>query len=220
MSLLMKNIQLDKMAPSRRYTAEEAAELLAFTDDESDISESEIDEKCSEEGSESIEDETVIVAPIPLEEIVFQASPSSPEHVKNIDSLQQPRENNEKEQLPDLVTSSKTPPNPPRETRGKGKSTEVDVDVDTWTIIEAGNISETTHNFDFRPKQEPGVAAHINGNFEPIDCFFQFIDDEVLGRIVKMINSYAKQKCQINNPAKRRSMMASGKPVTKGEVLR
>ena len=66
MSLLMKNIQLDKMAASRRYTAEEAAEFLAFTDDESDISESETDEKCSE-GSESTEDETVIVAPIPLE---------------------------------------------------------------------------------------------------------------------------------------------------------
>ena len=96
MSLLMKNIQLDKMAASRRYTAEEAAELLAFTDDESNISESEIDEKCSEEGSESTEDETVIVAPIPLGEIVFQASPSSSEHLKNIDSLQQPRENNEK----------------------------------------------------------------------------------------------------------------------------
>ena len=30
MNLLMKNIQLDKMAVSRRYTAEEAAELLAF----------------------------------------------------------------------------------------------------------------------------------------------------------------------------------------------
>ena len=205
----MKNIQLDKMATSRRYTAEEAAELLAFTDDESDISESKTDEEYSEEGSESTEDETVIVAPIPLEEIIFKASPSSPDQVKNIDSLQQPQKNNKKEQLPDLGTSSKSPPNPPRKTRGKGKSTEADVEVDTWTNIEASNISETTHNFDFRPKQEPGVAAHTNKNFEPIDCFFQFTDDEVLGHIVKIMNSYTKQKCQINNPAKRHSMMAS-----------
>ena len=90
MNLLTKKIQLDKMAASRRYTAE----LLAFTDDESDISESETDEEYSEEGSESTEDETVVDTPIPLEEIAFQASPSSPDQVKNIDSLQQPRENN------------------------------------------------------------------------------------------------------------------------------
>ena len=90
MNLLTKKIQLDKMAASRRCTAE----FLAFTDDESDISESETDEEYSEEGSESTEDETVIVAPIPLEEIVFQASPSSPDQVKNIDSLQQTWENN------------------------------------------------------------------------------------------------------------------------------
>ena len=87
MNLLTKKIQLDKMAASRRYTAD----LLAFTDDESDISESETDEEYSE-GSESTEDETVIDTPIPLEEIAFQASPSSPDQVKNIDSLQQPQE--------------------------------------------------------------------------------------------------------------------------------
>ena len=179
MNLLMKNIQLDKMATSRRYTAEEAAELLAFTDDESDISESKTDEEYSEEGSESTEDETVIVTPIPLEEIIFKASPSSPDQVKNIDSLQQPRKNNKKEQLPDLATLSKSPTNPLRKTRGKGKSAEVDVEVDTWTNIKASNISETTHNFDFRPKQKPGVAVYINEHFEPIDCFFQFTDDEV-----------------------------------------
>ena len=33
-----------------------------------------------------------------------------------------------------------------------------------------------------------------------------------------MINSYAKEKCQINNLAKQGSMMVSWKPVTKGEV--
>ena len=74
MNLLTKKIQLEKMAASRRYTAE----LLAFIDDESDISESETDEEYSE-GSESTEDETVIDTPIPLEEIAFQASPSSPD---------------------------------------------------------------------------------------------------------------------------------------------
>ena len=88
MNLLTKKIQLDKMAASRRYTAE----LLAFTDDESDISESETDEEYSEEGSESTEDETVIDTPIPLEEIAFEQV--LPHLIKNIDSLQQPQENN------------------------------------------------------------------------------------------------------------------------------
>ena len=86
----MKNIQLDKMAASRRYTSEEVLELLAFTDDESDISDSETDKEYSEEGSEATEDESVIVAPIPLENFFFQASTSSPDQVNNIDSLQQP----------------------------------------------------------------------------------------------------------------------------------
>ena len=88
MNLLTKKIQLDKMAASRRCTAE----LLAFTDDESDISESETDEEYSEEGSESTEDETVIDTPIPLEEIAFEQV--LPHLIKNIDSLQQPQENN------------------------------------------------------------------------------------------------------------------------------
>ena len=88
MNLLTKKIQLDKMAATRRYTAE----LLAFTDDESDISESETDEEYSEEGSESTEDETVIDTPIPLEEIAFEQV--LPHLIKNINSLQQPQENN------------------------------------------------------------------------------------------------------------------------------
>ena len=106
----MKNIQLDKMATSRRYTAEEAAELLAFTDDESDISESKTDEEYSEEGSESTEDETVIVAPIPLEEIIFKASPSSPDQVKNIDSLQQPQKTTKKNNFQTWVLHLKALP--------------------------------------------------------------------------------------------------------------
>ena len=210
------------MAARKRYTAEEAANLLQYSDDESDVSELESDESFSEDVSES-EGKIEIVISTPLMEVNSKTGndPSlltQEEHGINIDSKSVAQESSKNEQTQDVASSSKST-SKTKKTKSKKKSSEED-NVDIWTSIDKGKISETTHNFEFQPAKEPGVAAHINETFTPIDCFFEFLDNEMLKHIVKMINSYAKQKCQINNPARRRSMMASWKTVTEGEMMR
>lgn len=65
------------MAARRRYTAQEAASILAFTDEESDDSDLETSEESSEESYESESDILDIVVAKPLKENVSQASSST-----------------------------------------------------------------------------------------------------------------------------------------------
>ena len=53
-----------------------------------------------------------------------------------------------------------------------------------------------------------------------MDCFAKLFSDEILQKLSKMINSFAKIKCQLNTPECKRSVVAKWKPATKAVILR
>ena len=74
--------------------------------------------------------------------------------------------------------------------------------ADKWHYIdEEAHNDQSPHDLEFLPTRQPGVADHINETFGPIDCFTVLFSDEILQKLSKLINSFAKIKCQLNTPA-------------------
>ena len=201
------------VSASRRNSAKEAAKIISEMN-KSDISDIESSEKSF--NIEFNEGESVTGSSIkfmkPVEEIIlpttsFVQDNQGSDHL-NDDDFNGDHDNEvilRKKQRTSVATRNLTKNATP---------------ADKWHYIdkEAHN-DQSPHDFEFLPTQQPGVADHINETFEPIHCFIELFSDKILQKLSKMINSFTKIKCQLNTHARKHSVYAKGKPVTKAEIL-
>lgn len=59
-------------------------------------------------------------------------------------------------------------------------------------MIDRSHNGISPHNFEFSPKHEPGIAAHINSSFEPIDCSTELFTDIILKKLLNAIYNFTK----------------------------
>ena len=91
--------------------------------------------------------------------------------------------------------------------------------TDTVTYSQVFN-SSTQNNFRFVPPRGPGVTADLNEFSSVLDCFMSLIPEELLIELRDDINEYAKLKCHVNTPSRKRSMYGNWQDVTLTEVYR
>ena len=194
----------------KSYTAEEAAKLLSF-DNDIDVSDLESDFSSSEDESDIVDDDSSPDVPIC----------TANQDIEVIDDTGNSTSDIETDSIDNLNDSS-----PPRKvpktsvsTRAKQKK-KLDEVQETWFVLKNGENSESPFKWKFEPSRTPGVSPHIDNSFGPIDCFFELLTDDILHQIVKIINSYAKQKNRLNNPPRRRSIAATWKQIIDSELLR
>ena len=107
---------------------------------------------------------------------------------------------------------------PPTTTRSTTTTTAVD-DV-KWRVVSTNLGLETTNNFRFLPKCEPGMNANLDEASTPLTCFKTLLTDEICDDLIIAINDYAKIQVQKNTPARRRSIYASWVPITNYELIK
>ena len=94
-----------------------------------------------------------------------------------------------------------------------------DSDTQPVTYQQVAGV-ETMNNFRFTPPHEPGVLAPLSETSSPIDCFMTLLPEELLEELRGNINDYAKLKCQLNNPPRKRSVYKDWRDVTLTEMYR
>ena len=197
---------------SRRYSAKEVAKIISEMN-ESDISDIESSEESS--NIESDEDESVTSSSIkfvkPVKEIILPTT----SFVQDNQGSSGANDDSNGDYDDEVILRKKQ-----RTSVATRNSTENATPADKGHYIdEEAHNDQSPHDFEFLPTQQPGVADHINETFEPIDCFTELVNDEILQKLSKMISSFAKIKCQLNAPACKRSVYAKWKPVTEAEIL-
>lgn len=106
-----------------------------------------------------------------------------------------------------------------RPTLGPKRSRPTPRDESEWSPAEIG--AQTSTNFRFLPKKEPGINGElITGQSDQLDCFFTLLDDSIVDKLVQSINEYAAVKIQMNTPARRRSIYNDWKEVSKYEIYK
>lgn len=85
-----------------------------------------------------------------------------------------------------------------------------------WESVTAGR---TFNSFRHVPPRPAGVNEEVvPANASPLTCLRTLLTDEVMGDLVDSINAYADHRCQMNTPARRRSLFAKWYPVTVMEL--
>ena len=197
------------VSTSRRYSAKKAAEM-----NESDVS----DIKSSEESFniESDEDESVTGSSIKFVKLVEEIILPTTSSVQDNQGSSGLNDDDSNGDYDDEVIPRKKQ----RTSVATRNSTKNATPADKWhDIDEEAHNDQSPHDFEFIPTRQPGVADHINETFEPIDCFTELFSDEILQKLSKIINSFAKIKCQLNTNARKHSVYTKWKPLTKAEIL-
>ncbi|KAK6995153.1 PiggyBac transposable element-derived protein 4 [Biomphalaria glabrata] len=119
--------------------------------------------------------------------------------------------------------------------KGKGKcsrSTSLQ-SVDTSTTSSTSNSSDsadpewdhitygtTENNFRFHPLKMPGVCPDLllSDQSSPLDFFHAIFDDRIKDNLIYSINSFARKKCQLNNPTRKRSVFGQWTDDTRSEL--
>ena len=100
------------------------------------------------------------------------------------------------------------------------RSTSTAVDDVKWRVVRTDFGLETTNNFRFLPKREPGMNANLDEASTPLTCFKTLFTDEICNALIIAINDYAKLQVNKNTPARKRSIYASWVPITYYELIK
>ena len=219
MALVQKN-NMRKSYPIRARIRQEEAVNNILDWVNNDKSDSEDDSDIEESSEEEVSD---------FESGIEPSSPSpveinSPDDAKS-PSVQQPESIEDKNDSAgdnnDVVVEEVGPKRKGRPSGGSAKKRSAIADqTDIWKELFDGTHDERKHEFRFVPSKEPGVHANLGGDSIPFDCFSCLFDEEIQEQLVYLINDYANQKIQLNNPPTRRSMFTSWYPVTRHELLK
>ena len=209
---------LIKMAAKKRYSAQEASEIISTwmyksnDDENSDTSES-FSESESENESD-LEDTSInFINETAISTITSSSTNDSFHHHTTFSTVASSIL--EATPITSVAGASKFPKKKRKNTdkiaNTATKSAVLDVQ---WKIINPDENDERLHHFRVCPSSQPGILIDLNENSTPLDCFSALFTDKEETNLIQMINDFAHYKIQLNTPCLRRSVYNSWVPVT------